>query len=118
MTMIILMILGIGIIILMIAGINLWIHVKNFNKAKSLENEGKYKDAIYNYATAILTGSFWKNTCYKKIKQLSQKYGPFNFDEILEKELKEQGKAPGTECIESGHAETVKLINEIINKPI
>jgi len=110
-------ILGAGILILIILGIiQFWTHITNFKRAKFLEQDRKYKDAIYYYATTTLTGPFWKNICYKKIKQLSQEYGPFNFDEILEKELKEQGKAPGAECIESGHAETVKAINDIINK--
>lgn len=93
-------------------------HIKNFKKAEFLEKQGKYKEAIYSYATTILTGTFKKKLCASKIRELSQKYGPFQYDDILKKELEEQGGETPEQCSRAGHEITVGIIKEAINNKI
>ena len=90
----------------------------NIKKAKTFEKQQNYKEAIYNYAIAILNSpQFGNRKIYTKIKELSNKYGPFNYDDILEKEIKKYGDAP-EKCAEAGHAGVISIINEANNKDL
>jgi hypothetical protein len=85
-----------------------------YAKAKKLEKSGKYKEACYTYAIAILNGAFiYDKEIRKKIKNLWIQHGPFNYDEDLKKEIEKHGDTP-ERCAEAGHAATMSIIEEII----
>jgi len=86
----------------------------NYFKAQKLEKQGKYKEACYAYAVAILNGGIVNEKDVKaKIKQLWSQYGPFDYDEDLRKEIAEHGDTP-QRCAEAGNAAVVSIIKESI----
>lgn len=102
-------------IILMLAGMIFCIPVffgdRRYKKAQGLEKKGKYKDACYEYAIAILNGSFATGACRKRIKYLWEKYGPFDYADVLEEVKKDDSPE---KCDEAGHFLTVSIIEETV----
>lgn len=108
----------IGLIIISVIGATLWTQHNFTKKAKKFEKDGNYKEAIYNYAVVILNTPPWGDkSLYKKIKNLSEKYGPFEYDDILQREIEKHGDTP-EKCAEAGHAATISIIDDAINKSL
>ena len=83
-------------------------------KAKRLEKEGKYKEACYEYAIVLLNGVLVGGKEIRdKIKTLWFKYGPFDFNDELKKEIDKHGDT-AEHCAEAEHAATVSIIQEIV----
>lgn len=90
----------------------------SYQKAKKLETQGKYKEACYEYAVAILNGTFFHEKPIRdKIKNLWLQYGPFNYEEDFKKELAKHGDTK-ERCAEAGHAAVLSIINESINSVV
>jgi len=85
---------------------------KKYKEAKLLEGQKKYKDACYAYAIAILNGSLAEKECRRRIKYLWEKYGPFDYTNILEQIKKDGDTYEG--CCAAGHAATMSIIKETI----
>ncbi len=84
-------------------------------RAKKFEADKKYKDACYAYATALLNGAVInEKQVQRKIKDMWNKYGPFNYEEFIKKEIAEHGDTP-EHCAEAGHAAVMSIINEIVS---
>lgn len=88
---------------------------EQFHNAIQLEKENNFKEACYTYAIAILNGSIYSQKSKGKIKEIWKKHGPFDFEDILRKEIETHGDTP-EHCAEAGHAATVSIIKEIVNK--
>lgn len=90
----------------------LFINYNNFKRAKSLEKQGKYKEACYAYASTILRGFFGLQYCKKSIRYLWQLHGPFHY------ESSHKGSGKGTisqEMDMAGHSATIAIIEEAIS---
>jgi hypothetical protein len=86
-------------IILIVLGLS-WLMLKTLNtigasrrykKGRAFEEEGDYKSACYQYALAIVEGSFKKDDSSRRIKVLWSWHGPFSYEDkkrSLEEELK------------------------------
>src|SRR3989338_3761566 len=77
------------VVILIILSLILWFMVgsrkaaqKTFLEAKKLEEEKKYKEACYMYATAVLGGSLPYKDGVGMIKQLWEQFGPFDYSDV------------------------------------
>jgi hypothetical protein len=57
---------------------------KIFSKAIELEQNNEYEEACYVYAIALDSGCK-KKKCHKKIRELWQIHGPFDFKKVLDK---------------------------------
>lgn len=53
---------------------------------------------------------------YARIKSLSRKYGPFNYDDILWENYKKEGEDAPDSCSVAGDAIVTSIINEALNK--
>ena len=84
----------------------------NYANAQKLEKEGKYKEACYQYAVAILNGGILDRRQVKnKIKQIWQQHGPFDYAEDLKNSIEKYGDTP-ERCAEAGHAVVMSIIKE------
>lgn len=83
---------------------------RRYRRGESLERSGKYKEAVYEYAIAILNGSVASKSCKKKIVFLWKKYGPFDYSDVLEEAKKDDTPE---HCGEAGHAATMSIIKEV-----
>ena len=84
---------------------------RRYREGKSLEKIGEYKEAIYEYAIAILNGSVASKSCKKRIASIWKKYGPFDYSGVLEKS--KEGDT-SEHCGEAGHAATMSIIKEVV----
>lgn len=79
------MILMLCVILFVVALIIGYLMDLDYYRARKLENEGKYKEAVYEYATATITSCISKNDCSKRIRNLWNKKGPFDYSDFLTK---------------------------------
>lgn len=84
---------------------------RRYRKGEELERNGKYKEAVYEYAIAVLNGSIASKSCRKKITSLWKKYGPFDYSDVLEKTKKDY--TPEC-CGEAGHTAAMSIIKETV----
>jgi len=108
----------IAIIVLISLLLALWFMIgsgksaeKIIPKAKELENEKKYKEACYTYATAVLGGALPRAELINKIKSLWDQFGPFDYSDI-EKTYEQHDTKEG--CGAAGHVATMSIIEEAV----
>jgi hypothetical protein len=74
-----------------------------YQKAKSLEEAGEYKEACYQYANTILAAcgstSFQKDA-HKRIRYLWEKFGPFDYNDKAQS-IKSKSELAGHEVLVS-----------------
>jgi hypothetical protein len=74
-----------------------------YQKAKSLEEAGEYKEACYQYANTILAAcgstSFQKDS-HKRIRYLWEKFGPFDYNDKAQS-IKSKSELAGHEVLVS-----------------
>ena len=80
-------------------------------QAKKLEDDKKYKEACYVYAMAILGGCHSRDDYIKKIKNLWEEQGPFDYSDI-EKRYKISDTKEG--CGAAEHTCVMSIIEEAV----
>lgn len=81
-----------------------------FKEALILENEGKFESACFKYAETAREGAKNKK-CLLKIRELSEKYGPFDFVNV---ERNNRDRFDCDSCSFAYHSEVVYFIKKTI----
>ncbi|MDH3973857.1 MAG: hypothetical protein OEV42_06220 [Deltaproteobacteria bacterium] len=104
------------IIVLLIIVVPIIIYYKGkkgrelFRESVNLESEEKFEAACYKYAESAREGTK-KKICLKKIGELSEKYGPFNFVKV---EKNNRDKFDCDSCSFAYHSEVIYFIKKTL----
>lgn len=98
-------VLGVLFAILIMLCVKISVGDQQFTRARTLEREGKCREACYFYAVAMFNGAGAFKECRAKILELWKKAGPFDYADI-------DGQACRIDA--QGHSETLKIIMEVV----
>jgi hypothetical protein len=84
-----------------------------YRQAKKMEESGRFKDACYQYAVALLNGGVVdEGRVRARIRTLWETHGPFDYEKDVEQEIAEDGNP---DCVLAGHAAVMSIIKEAVS---
>jgi hypothetical protein len=91
--------------VLLLLCFKMFVGDEKYLQARKFEREKKFREACYFYGVALYNGTGESSESKKRIRELWQYYGPFDYADIDPEACKANFQ---------GHVETLKIIMEVV----